>query len=139
MKLNLLFTPGFTRSLAGWEATIIVNGRGSLKCGWLSDAGAQERSVARHAFLLNAESFERLTHELACLPVEFRSSSMTDLATRSIRTVSHGAPLERHRFVYSKGNAHEVAFDRIWFELFVLVKPVLLQLGMPPELVGEAT
>ncbi len=139
MKLDLLFTPGFTARLAGWEATIIVGARGSLRCDWLGDSRPEQRSVARHDFRLNADLFGRIVQELTLLPEEFRSSSMTDLAIRRIRTVYDGAPLERRRFVYREGNAHEQAFDRIWFELFPLVKPVLLELGMPADLVDQAT
>ncbi|WP_437624185.1 hypothetical protein [Sorangium sp. So ce1151] len=132
MRVELAFVPGFSASLAGWEATLVAGGRGSLKCHWIGPSGPEERSRARHDFPLTPPQFERLCRVLEGLPAEIGASTIDDAPVRHIRCHAGDRIIERRRSVWKKGvTPPEADFDRVWFELFALVRPALLDLGMP--------
>ncbi|XYH99526.1 hypothetical protein ACMHYB_07130 [Sorangium sp. So ce1128] len=138
MRVDLAFVPGFSESLAGWEATLVVGGRGSLRCHWLGRSGPEERARARHDFPLTPPVFERLCRVIDGLPAELRASTIDDAPVRHIRCHAGDRIIERHRSVWkAAATPFEAEFDRVWFELFALVRPILLDLGMSGALLAQ--
>jgi len=140
MQLHLAYQGGFSRELVGWEATLIVGSRGSVRCHWLGDSGRAERSKPRHDFQLDASTFDHVQQVLTLLPESLNSQTFDDAPVCRIRCASGALVLERQRTVaVVPANASEGTFDRLWVGLFSRVRPVLLDLGMDGDLVDEAS
>ncbi|XXX77366.1 hypothetical protein WMF30_01150 [Sorangium sp. So ce134] len=139
MKVDLAFVPGFSRSLAGWEATLIVGGRGAVRCHWIGPSGPEERAGARPDLSLSAPSFEGLCRALRGLPEALQRWTLDDAPVRHIRCLAEDGVFERRRSVSTRtATPLEAEFDRLWLELFSLVRPALLDLGMAEALVALA-
>ncbi|WP_438041247.1 hypothetical protein [Sorangium sp. So ce128] len=140
MKIDLAFVPGFSASLAGWEATLGVAGRGAVRCHWIGPSGPEERTgTRRHDLLLTPQAFERLSGALRELPEELQRWALDDAPVRHIRCRTGDGLIERRRSVSrTAATPLEAAFDRVWIELFSLVRPALVDLGMPESLVALA-
>ncbi|WP_437813609.1 hypothetical protein [Sorangium sp. So ce1078] len=139
MKVDLAFVPGFSASLAGWEATLIAGGPGAVRCHWVAPSGPEERAGARHDLSLPPPSFERLCRALGGLPEELQKSTFDDAPVRHIRCSTGERVIERRRSVSNRAATRlEAEFDRLWLELFALVRPALLDLGMDEALIALA-
>ncbi|WP_044963613.1 MULTISPECIES: hypothetical protein [Sorangium] len=139
MKIDLAFVPGFSASLAGWEATLNVGGRGAVRCHWIGPSGPEERTGARRDLPLTPEAFERLSGALRELPEELQRWALDDAPVRHIRCRTRDGLIERRRSLSRRAaTPPEAAFDRVWIELFSLVRPALVDLGMPESLVALA-
>jgi hypothetical protein len=140
MKLIVGHVPGFSATLAAFEATLIVGGRGSLWCRWLDETGRAERQVARHEFGLTSEAFLAIHASLAKLPPGALGRDLTDCAERVIRSVDGDSVIERRRRITLPGDSSdERQFDRIWAELCRHVVPALIGGGVPEPIVQMVT
>lgn len=139
MEIDLAFVPGFSASLAGWDATLRVGGHGAVRCHWIGPSGPEERTGTRHDILLTPQAFERLSRALRELPEELQRWALDDAPVRHIRCRTGDGAIERRRSVSGRtATPLEAEFDRIWLELFSLVRPTLVGLGMPESLVALA-
>ena len=140
MEIDLSFVPGFSASLAGWEATLRVSGRGAVRCHWIGPSGPEERAgTRRHDLVLTPPGFERLSRALRELPEQLQRWTLDDAPVRHIRCRTGDHVIERRRSVSSRSATRpEAEFDRIWVELFSLVRPALVDLGMAESLIALA-
>lgn len=136
MKIILAFHSGFSSSLFGFEATMIVGGRGSFSCSWLEESGPVERRTPRHRFALDPETFQSITAALAALPSETLGPAVDDCPVRSIRSIAGDHVVERHRRVFGPPETlAEREFDPIWLSLFESVIPLLVSSGVPGDII----
>jgi len=139
MKFNLKFSSGFSGSLIGWDAKLIVDGRGAFSFQWIGPSGPETRTKPRHDFGLTLALFDKFSHELRKLPSSSAFHAGDDFGYRSIRCTSSGV-LDREyvRSLALSDSETDVAFDRIWFSLFALVRPVFLDLDLSADVIEQS-
>ncbi len=143
MKLRLTFQPGFSAALAGWSATLVVGGAGSVSCHWLNGSAREERSKSRVALRLDEAQFATACDVLQRLSDPVLAVCVDDAPSRHIHCSGDGLELSRARILWSRLKGDDVvaaeAFDRIWMPFFSVVRPVLVELGMPERLMDQVS
>jgi hypothetical protein len=100
----------------------------------------EERSTSRYAFDLTAEAFLRLLDAIKAIPEHVRHGVFDDAPVRHLRFVHDGGELGRPRVVLgpAEAEAGEARFDAVWKELYGLVRPALIAIGTPGDILGLA-